>query len=106
MSVLDNAKSHFDTLETRAIEVEEWDCTIYCTPFTLTEKKKLLKSAKGDDMEFLVQTLMLKARDENGQRVFRDVDRFSLMNEVDPNIIARVVAEISIAPSVEDQLGN
>ena len=106
MSVLDNAKAHFDTLETKEIHVPEWDCVLYATPFTVAEKKKLLKSAKDDDMEFLVRTLMLKAKDAEGNRVFTESDKFDLMHKVDSNVLTRVVTEISVAPSVEEQEGN
>lgn len=106
MGILDNAVSHFESLETKVIEVPEWDAVIYSTPFTLAEKKKLLKSAKDDDMEFLVRTLMLKSKDENGNAVFKEADKFTLMHKADTNVIARVVAEISTAPSVEEQEGN
>jgi len=43
MSVIDNAKKHFDSLETRIIEVPEWGddedspLKIYCKPITLSE---------------------------------------------------------------------
>ncbi|MBT4080292.1 MAG: hypothetical protein HOE82_06735 [Gammaproteobacteria bacterium] len=106
MGVLDNAVAHFDSLEIREIEVPEWETTIYASPFTLAEKKKLLRSAKDDDIEFLARTLMLKAKDEQGNAIFKEADKFTLMQKVDSTVVARVVSEISIAPSVEDQLGN
>jgi hypothetical protein len=106
MSVLDKAVEHFETFGVRQIEVEEWDTTIYCTPFTLAEKKKLLKFAREDDIEFLARTLMLKALDKNGEALFDLSDKPKLMHKVDPTIITRIVNEISNAPSVEEQLGN
>lgn len=106
MSVLDKAIEHFETFGTKQIEVPEWECVIYSTPFTLAEKKKLLKFAREDDIEFLARALILKALDEKGDLMFDLSDKPTLMHKVDPNVISRVVNEISEAPSVEDQLGN
>ena len=106
MSVLDNAKAHFDKLETKVIEVEEWDTVIYATPFTMGEKKKLWKHAKEDDIEFMVRTLLLKALNKDGEKMFDLSDKITLMNHVDPNVIVRIVGEISVADTVDDMTGN
>ena len=106
MSVLDNAKAHFDKLATKTIEVEEWDTVIYATPFTMGEKKKLWKHAKEDDIEFMVRTLLLKALDKDGEKMFDLSDKMTLMNQVDPNVIVRVVGDISVADTIEEMSGN
>ena len=106
MGVLDNAKAHFDKLETKVIEVEEWDTVIYATPFTMGEKKKLWKHAKEDDIEFMVRTLLLKALNKDGEKMFDLSDKITLMNHVDPNVIVRVVGEISVADTIEEMSGN
>ena len=106
MSVLDKAKAHFDSIETKVIEVEEWDCTIYATPFTMGEKKKLWKHAKEDDIEFMVRTLLLKALDKDGEKMFDLADKITLMNHVDPNVIVRVVGDISVADTIGEMSGN
>ena len=106
MGVLENAKTHFDTLETKVIEVEEWDTVIYATPFTMGEKKKLWKHAKEDDIEFMVRTLILKALNKDGSRMFDISDKITLMNHVDPNVIVRVVGDISVADTIDDMSGN
>ncbi len=106
MGVLDNAKAHFDKLETRLIEVPEWETVIYCTPFTMAEKKSLWKFAKGDDFEFMVRTLILKSLDKDGQKLFDISDKINLMNGVSPDVITRVVGDLSTAQSIEEQEGN
>lgn len=106
MSVLDNAIAHFESFEVKQIDVPEWDCIIYSTPFTLAEKKKMIKFARDDDIEFLARALILKARDAAGEPLFDLSDKPELMHKVDPTVVTRVVGEISAAPSVEDQLGN
>jgi hypothetical protein len=106
VSILDKAKSHFDKLETRTIEVPEWDAVIYATPFTMGEKKSLWKFAKDDDFEFMVRTLILKALDKDGNKMFDISNKVELMNKVSPDVITRVVSEISISQTVEDMEGN
>lgn len=106
MGILDNAKAHFDRIEIREIEVPEWDTVIYSTPFTMGEKKTLWKFAKDDDFEFMVRTLILKALDKDGAKLFDISNKRDLMSSVSPDVITRVVAEISISPSVEDMEGN
>jgi hypothetical protein len=39
----------------------------------------------------------VKARNEDGTKMFTMPDKMILLNEVDPNIIIRVVGEINIA---------
>jgi hypothetical protein len=106
MGVLDNAINHFGSLDTKVIEVPEWDTIIYATPFTLGEKKTLWKFAKGDDFEFMVRTLILKALDKEGSKMFDISQKNNLMNKVDPDVISRIVGEISISQTVEEQEGN
>jgi len=106
MGILDNAKAHFDTLETKSIDVPEWDDVIYSTPFTMGEKKTLWKFAKGDDFEFMVRTLILKALDKDGNKMFDLSDKVALMNNVSPDVITRVVSEISATPTIDEMTGN
>ena len=106
MSILDKAKAHFDKLETRAIEVPEWDTVVYSTPFTMGEKQSLWKFAKADDFEFMVRTLILKALDKDGAKMFDISNKVELMNKVSPDVITRVVSEISVSQTVEDMEGN
>jgi len=106
MSVLDNAVEHFDSKETIEIEVPEWEAVIYSTPFTLAEQKKLFKFAKDDSLEFLVRTIIMKAMDKSGEKIFDLSDKQKMMNRVDPKILSRIATEMSSSESVEDQLGN
>jgi hypothetical protein len=66
MSAIDNARKHFDGLETRIIEVPEWGedegspLKIYCKPITLSETSKFMKLAKDDDVQLLTYVLITK----------------------------------------------
>ncbi len=106
MSVLEKAVAHFGDLEVKQIDVPEWETVVYASPFTMAEKKKLLKFAKDDDLEFLVRALILKATDKKGDLLFDLSDKPTLMHKVDPDVITRVVTAFSASPSVEEMEGN
>jgi len=111
MSILDNAKAHFDKQEVKRIEVPEWGdgenpAIIMAEPFTLQDRKSLAKFADGDDMEFLVRLVIMKALDEDGKKIFDLSDKPVLMNKVDPAVILRVANQISATPTIEDMTGN
>lgn len=110
MSVLDTAKVHFNAQEMRRIEVPEWGeedapLVIFAKPFTLAEKQKLYKHAKNNELEVLVYTLILKALDSEGNKLFGLDDKHVLMHQVDPEVLTRVATEIHQTVSVQD-LGN
>jgi hypothetical protein len=99
MSVIDRVKDHFEKQGIKKIEVAEWGeegnpLVIYCSPFSMAEKRNLFKGAKQDDLSVLVDALMLKARDESGNKVFKLDDKQVLLNKADPEVIARVATEM------------
>lgn len=100
MTVLDNATKHFRTQLSAALEsvqVPEWETKIYFkTTLTLKEQTKLIELAQaGKTTEALVETLITKARNEDGTKMFQTSDRVVFMNEVDPQVLIRVVGEIN-----------
>jgi len=115
--VLERAKASFRARlsEVRCIEVPEWGdesgpLRIYVRPATLKERDAIYRHVSAGSLEALVETLIQRARDEEGKPIFRPVDRLELMRHVDPDVIARVVAEINgdeaELPSVEDAEKN
>lgn len=103
MSTLDKAIAHFDSLGTKEIEVPEWKTTIYATPLTLGEKSTLVKFAGGDDADFMVRMLILKAKDKKGKALFELNDKPTLLGHVHPSVLERVVNEIANITSVKDK---
>ena len=98
--VLDKATAHFRNRiggEMKKIHVPEWECDIYFKSSTnLREQSKLIElSQQGKTVEALVENLIIKARHEDGTKMFNMPDKITLMNEVDPSIIIRVVAEMN-----------
>lgn len=111
-SILGNATSHFRnalTQELKEIHVPEWDATIYFKTATTfaTEKKILDLHSKGEMVEALVETLIAKALNKDGTKVFQPADKVVLMREVDPEVIIRVVGAIQAAKeAAKAELGN
>ena len=107
--VLDKATSHFRTKisgEMKRVHVPEWDCDIYFKPtLTLREQGKLVELAsQGKQVEALVESLVVKARNQDGTKMFTMPDKMILLNEVDPGVIIRVVGEINEANGEEADL--
>lgn len=107
MSVIDRVKEHFESKGVKTIEVAEWGeegkpLEIYCKPFTMAEKRNLFKGARTDDLSVLVDAIVLKAKDANGEKLFKIDDKKALMNSADPEIIARVATEMLNSISYED----
>ena len=108
MSVIDNAKTHFDSLGIKKIKVPEWGekdkpLIIHARPMTLAEMNKLQKLAKDDDLSLLAYTLIEKALDSEGDKIFSIGDKHDLMTKVDRNVLQRVVEAKMDSPSVEEQ---
>ncbi len=100
--VLEKATAHFRTKiggEMKKVHVPEWETDIYFKESnTLKEEAKLIELAQqGKTVEALVETLIVKARNADGTKMFGPMDKVVFMNEVDPNVIIRVVGEMNLA---------
>jgi hypothetical protein len=100
--ILDKATAHFRNRiggEMRKIHVPEWECDIYFkSSNTLKEEAKLIELAQqGKTVEALVETLITKARNQDGTKMFTLPDKMIFMNEVDPQVIIRVVGDMNVA---------
>lgn len=106
MNWKDQAREQFklkrtpDTLV--AISVPEWGATVYYWPaMTLQERREiylLAKSSEGAtvlDLEAMAVSLIVRARDSGGKRIWSNAEKRELMTEYDPDIIARIVAEMN-----------
>ena len=113
MKVIDRVKTHFESLATLTIEVEEWKdenwkpSIFYSEPLTLEEKNKLFqKSANLQDLTVLVDLLIMKlmVKNEKGELVkaFEAEDKFPLRKKADSNVIATVANKILLDTSYEE----
>jgi len=101
MKAIELAKAHFKTLKTKTIEVAEWGnedgpLIIYVEPFTLKDKAKLQAVTKvsGSEIDALVELVVMKALDKNGEKLFTIEDKHALRNAVDSRILEKISSEI------------
>jgi hypothetical protein len=103
--ILESAKSHFrDKLSggLRSLEVPEWSvegkpAVIHYKPsLNFSQQEKILSlSDQGKKAEAIVEALIQRALDEDGNRLFKAVDRTELMKHTDPEIISRIVGAMA-----------
>lgn len=98
--VLEKATAHFRNQisgEMKSVDVPEWECKIYFKTVTnLREEGKILElSQAGKPVEALVESLVIRARNEDGSKMFNMADKMTLLNEVDPKVLIRVVGEMN-----------
>jgi len=77
----------------------------YCTPLTMAERERAQKNAGSDDATaFALQLLVQKAKDENGQPLFRAGEVAELKNEVrDEDLQTLMVAVITNNADVSEE---
>jgi len=113
MSVIDRVKTHFETLKTITIEVEQWKdehgnaSVFYSEPLTLEEKNIIFKKSNNfQDLTILVDLLImkLKIKDDKGELVkaFQPEDKFALRKKADSNVISDVANKILLDTNYED----
>jgi hypothetical protein len=98
----DNIVKHYQNQingDLQKLHVEEWDMDIYYRhTYSFQDEAKIVElQAKGLVVDALVQSLIVKARDKNGKRIFHDLDKTRLMTEADPAVITRVAGHINNA---------
>ena len=103
MGVLDTAKAHFQTLQDSDmpyIEVPEWGegnepLKIYFRVMTLKEQDAIYKHMQDSSLKSLAQTLITRARNEDGTRMFLPRHMTELMTMVDPDVVSRICVEMA-----------
>lgn len=77
----------------------------YCTPLTMAERERAQKNAGSDEATaFALQLLVQKARDENGEPMFRAGEIAELKNEVrDADLQALMLAVITNDADVTEE---
>jgi len=113
MSVIDRVKTHFETLKTITIEVEEWKdengnaSVFYSEPLTLEEKNVIFKKSNNfQDLTVLVDLLIMKlmVKNDKGEmkKAFEPEDKFSLRKKADSNVIATIANKILLDTNYEE----
>lgn len=102
---MEAGKAHFKELvssEPRCVEVPEWPIDgqpmkIYYKPTMNFKDQGVVLKLHGENKpaEAVCMTLILKAMDADGNKMFRRMDLEEMMRTFDPEIVSRVVAEMS-----------
>ena len=102
-------RDHFNTQETRIIEVPEWglvgDKAIHCKPFNMSEKAKIFKGATTTDLIVLIDVIIEKALTKDGNKMFDATHILSFKTKADTDVIARVSNQI-LGTNFEDAKKN
>jgi hypothetical protein len=111
---IDRATAHFKEMlasDLRGpIKVPEWDLDVYWHPSTtMAEESVIIElSQSGKQTEALVMSLIIKAKDAEGKKIFETADKVRLMRAVDPAVILRIVTSMNdeAEKEADDALGN
>ena len=107
MKALDRLKKAANLVPTkRVVELHDGsEFEFYCTPLTMAAREKAQKQANSDDATaFALQLLIAKAKDENGQSLFRPGEIAELKNEVrDEDLQALMLAVITGDGNVSEE---
>ena len=94
----EGVKSHFDSLETKIIEVEEWgligDKAIYTKPFNMLEKSKIFTGANDSDLNVLIDVIIEKSLTKDGDKMFTLEHKLKFKVKADTDVISRVATLI------------
>lgn len=110
---IDRATAHYKEMLASdlkgPIKVPEWDLDVYWHPSaTMAEESVIIELTQaGKTTEALVMTLILKAKDADGNKLFEIGDKLRMMKAVDPAVILKVVSAMNTTTeNAEDALGN
>tara|TARA_B100001093_G_scaffold327258_1_gene312231 strand:+ start:872 stop:1219 length:348 start_codon:yes stop_codon:yes gene_type:complete len=94
----EGVKGHFESLETRIIEVPEWglvgDKAIYSKPFNMLEKSKIFKGSEGGDLNVLIDVIIEKSLTKDGEKMFTMEHKLPFKVKADTDVIAKVSSQI------------
>ena len=89
MSVIDIAKTHFESLGVQSIEVPEWKDENGNT--TILYWNTLFKKSDNlNDVSILADIVVMKSLDKDGKKVFKAEDKLALMYKVDSDVLSRI----------------
>jgi molybdopterin-guanine dinucleotide biosynthesis protein A len=115
MGVIDRATAHYKKQDRLEVLVPEWGeesdpLVVYVHPMTMAEVNMMKKiaSKKASNIEQAANIIVVKAKDADGNRLFKLGDRDRLMQECDYKVVSRIAEEIEefYFGSFEETKGN
>ena len=94
----DGIREHFNTLETKGIEVPECglvgEKAIHSKPFNMLEKQRIFKGATNTDLMVLIDVIITKALTKDGEKMFDDTQKMAFRTKADTDVISDVATKI------------
>lgn len=113
LSAIEKAKGHFkDKIGGDLLHYycKEWDLDIYykATANLAVENKIMSLQQQGKTAEALVESVLSKALNKEGNLLFKPTDRAAFLHEVDPQVIIAIATKLNNAnaDTVEDIVKN
>tara|TARA_B100001093_G_scaffold431777_1_gene427973 strand:+ start:637 stop:1005 length:369 start_codon:yes stop_codon:yes gene_type:complete len=113
LSAIERAKGHFaDRLSGKLLKYkcDEWGIDVYykATSSLAVENRIMSLQQQGKTAEALVESIIAKALNKDGELLFKSTDRATFLHEIDPNVIIKVATKLNNAnaDSVEDIVKN
>jgi hypothetical protein len=103
--LLEKIKTHFSSQERVHFYVPEWEQDIYMTPLSLREQDKINARGKESPYQIAVYALILKAEDEQGEKLFGLDDKVTLLNNVSFQTVEQIITAM-FSGNVEDSEKN
>jgi len=97
-SILDRIRAN-QAQELRSCKVNAWstdddEFIVYWSPLTLEEKQKIQRHAQGDDQLTTLFTVIFKACDVNGEKLFNVGDKTELLKTVDSKGLDQIALDV------------
>jgi|LWDU01.1.fsa_nt_gi hypothetical protein len=97
--VLAKATQHFRQQiqnNVSVLTVPEWGTDIHYRPMNGKQRDAIIKHVNdGHIMEAYVESILTRARDDNGKLMFKPIHRKELMTRVDPDVVQRIATEMN-----------
>lgn len=92
----------------KEVAVPEWGAVIYFQPSTLAQRNRIYRYLNDGSLEGLAEMVVIRALDDEGNRMFNNADKKALMSKVDPDVLIRVVDAMNEEPetTMEDARKN
>jgi hypothetical protein len=96
--------ANFEPIKQSVLLASGEELSFYVTPLTTAEREKAQKNSKTDSTnDYALQLLILKAKDENGEPLFRPGDAAILKQEVEDEILQQMILKV-LRPNEEGEV--
>lgn len=97
--------ANFEPIKQSVLLASGDELEFYTSPLTAAEREKAQRNAKSDSTnDYALQLLILKAKDENGQPLFRPGDAAILKQEVEDEILQQMILKVLRPDDGDDEV--